>query len=174
MRFEWDEAKNQTNQKKHLVSFEMAMRVFDDPNVVEYPERIENGEERWHAIGFVPGSLLLLLTVAHTWNEKNQVVRIMRQISEEELRRPLTDEQKREIRVLEEMPDSAIDFSDIPEITEIPPGAVRGLLYRGNLIRLPEDLRKYFADLAARRRVPMNDLVVDTLQKALEVAETVR
>jgi len=99
---------------------------------------------------------------------------MMRQVSEEELRKPLTDEQKREIRALEDMPDSEIDLSDIPEITEIPSGAVRGLFYRGNMIRLPEELRRYFAELAARRRVPMNDLVVETLQKALEVAETVR
>ncbi len=35
------------------------------------------------------------------------------------------------------------------------------------MIRLPEDLRRYFADLAARKRVPMNDLAVETLQKAL-------
>ena len=49
---------------------------------------------------------------------------MMKQISEEEIRKPLTDQQKREIRALEDMPDSAIDFSDIPEIRELPPGAV--------------------------------------------------
>jgi uncharacterized DUF497 family protein len=36
-----------------------------------------DGEERWQAIGYVPGSVLLLLTVVHTWNERNQVVRII-------------------------------------------------------------------------------------------------
>jgi hypothetical protein len=76
--------------------------------------------------------------------------------------------------MLEDMPDSAIDFSDIPEITELPPGAVRGMFYRGHMIRLPEELRQYFAELAARRRVPMNDLVVETLQKALAIAEAVK
>jgi hypothetical protein len=99
---------------------------------------------------------------------------MMKQFSEEELRKPLTDQQKREIRALEDMPDSAIDFSDIPEIREIPAGAVRGLLYRGPMIRLPEELRRYFADLAARKHAPMNDLVVETLQKALAVAEVTR
>jgi uncharacterized DUF497 family protein len=29
--FEWDEAKNRKNQKKHDVSFETASLVFDDP-----------------------------------------------------------------------------------------------------------------------------------------------
>jgi len=31
MRFEWDENKNRENRKKHGVSFEIAMEVFDDP-----------------------------------------------------------------------------------------------------------------------------------------------
>jgi hypothetical protein len=99
---------------------------------------------------------------------------MLKQVSEEELWKPLSEQQKKEILALLDKPDSEIDLSDIPEITEIPPGAIRGLFYRGPLIRLPEELRKYFADLAARRRVPMNDLVVETLQKAIGVAETIR
>jgi Ribonuclease toxin, BrnT, of type II toxin-antitoxin system len=31
IRFEWDESKNRTNQRKHGVSFEIAARVFLDP-----------------------------------------------------------------------------------------------------------------------------------------------
>jgi len=71
-------------------------------------------------------------------------------------------------------PDSEIDFSDIPEIRELPPGTVRGMFYRGSTIRLNEDLRRYFADLARRKRVPMNDLVNETLEKALAVAEVAK
>lgn len=78
MRFEWDEEKNEINRKKHGISFDTAIRVFADPNIVQYIERIEGGEERWHAIGYVAGSLLLL-TVVHTWAEKGmeEVVRIV-------------------------------------------------------------------------------------------------
>jgi uncharacterized DUF497 family protein len=77
MRFEWDEAKNQTNQKKHKVSFDVASLVFDDPNVLLFVERVTEGEARWHAIGVVPqtGSLLFL-TVVHTLPEK-EVIRIV-------------------------------------------------------------------------------------------------
>ena len=96
---------------------------------------------------------------------------MMKQISEQGIWRELTDEQKQEIRALEDMPDSAIDFSDIPEIKELPPGAVRGMFYRGPMVRMPEDLRSHFADLAARRRVPMNDLVIEALRKALALIE---
>jgi hypothetical protein len=99
---------------------------------------------------------------------------MLKQVSEEDLWKPLSEEQKKEILALLDKPDSEIDLSDIPEITELPPGAVRGLFYRGPMIRLPEDLRRYFADLAARRHVPMNDLVVETLEKALAALEVVR
>jgi hypothetical protein len=99
---------------------------------------------------------------------------MLKQVSEEDLWKPLSEEQKKEILALLDKPDSEIDLSDIPEITELPPGAVRGLFYRGPMIRLPEDLRRYFAELAARKRVPMNDLVVETLEKALAALEVVR
>jgi uncharacterized protein len=68
MRFEWDEAKNLSNQRKHGVSFEKASAVFLDPFYISVQDRIEDGESRWQAIGSVEG--LLLLTVAHTVREE--------------------------------------------------------------------------------------------------------
>jgi hypothetical protein len=65
---------------------------------------------------------------------------MLRQFSEEELlRRPLSAAQKAEILALMDQPDSEIDFSDIPEITKLPAGAVHGMFYRGPTIRLSED-----------------------------------
>jgi hypothetical protein len=75
VRFEWDDAKNESNRKKHKVSFEVASLVFDDPHVLVFIERVEDGEERWHAIGYVAGSLLFL-TVVHT-HEEDGLVRII-------------------------------------------------------------------------------------------------
>ncbi len=66
MTFEWDDAKNEINQKKHGVAFEVAAGVFADPNVLEYLERVVDAEERWHAIGFASGTVLFL-TVVHTY-----------------------------------------------------------------------------------------------------------
>ena len=76
--FEWNEDKNEVNRRKHGISFATASRIFDDPRVIQYVERIEDGEERWHAIGHVAGSLLLL-TVVHTWTENgtDELVRII-------------------------------------------------------------------------------------------------
>jgi len=47
IRFEWDEAKNLSNQRKHGVSFEDASEVFRDPLYVSLKDRIEDGEQRW-------------------------------------------------------------------------------------------------------------------------------
>ncbi len=68
IRFEWDETKNLSNQRKHGVSFEEACRVFRDPLYVSVQDRIEGGELRWQTLGMVEG--LLLLTVAHTVGEE--------------------------------------------------------------------------------------------------------
>jgi uncharacterized DUF497 family protein len=62
-RFEWDEKKAESNLKKHRVSFETALRAFDDPFAFVEQDRIENGELRWQTTGLVDGYLLLL--VAH-------------------------------------------------------------------------------------------------------------
>lgn len=76
-RFEWDENKNQSNIRKHRISFELATRAFSDEFAYSYPERVENGEQRWQTLGKVEGCLLVL--VAHTlWDENEmEVVRII-------------------------------------------------------------------------------------------------
>ena len=65
------------------------------------------------------------------------------------------------------MPERDLDFSDIPEIHELPPHAIRGPLNRSPVIRLSDDLRSHFANLASRNHLPINDLVNDTLRKAV-------
>ena len=65
VRFEWDEAKNLSNQRKHDgVSFEEARHVFQDPLHVSVQDRIEGGEQRWQTVGEVQG--VVILVVAHT------------------------------------------------------------------------------------------------------------
>src|SRR5437868_13932798 len=69
MVFAWDEKKNRINHRKHGVSFETAARIFEDPNVVSYTDRVVEDEERWHAIGRVGGIVILL--VVHTSEERH-------------------------------------------------------------------------------------------------------
>ncbi|MGA1993931.1 MAG: BrnT family toxin [Bryobacteraceae bacterium] len=67
MVFAWDEKKNRINRRKHGVSFETAARIFEDPNVVSYRDRVVAEEERWHSIGCA-GAIAILLVV-HTGEE---------------------------------------------------------------------------------------------------------
>jgi uncharacterized protein len=66
--FEWDEAKNRANQRKHGVSFEEAVQIFRDPLHLSVQDRIEDGEQRWQTFG-VAGAFAILM-VAHTMTEE--------------------------------------------------------------------------------------------------------
>ena len=90
MRFEWDNAKAASNQRKHRVSFEIAARVFADPNALVAQNRIENGEFRWQTLGRVDDCLFLV--VAHTIREDNDGAETIRIIS---ARRAESKERKR-------------------------------------------------------------------------------
>jgi len=76
MRFEWDEAKAASNERKHGVSFEVAATVFADRNCLICDEHFIDGEQRWQAIGSSRGALLLL-TVVHTYRDNEQTIRII-------------------------------------------------------------------------------------------------
>lgn len=53
MKFEWDEEKNQINIEKHGFDFADAHKVFDGPFLRAPDERMNYGEERFIAIGFL-------------------------------------------------------------------------------------------------------------------------
>ncbi|TIS52665.1 MAG: BrnT family toxin [Mesorhizobium sp.] len=65
MQFEWDPEKARRNLAKHGVAFDLAQKVFDDPLYLVVPDRFEDGEQRWHAIGMVGTQVILL--VVHTY-----------------------------------------------------------------------------------------------------------
>ena len=82
IRFEWDEAKNLANWRKHGISFEQASKAFGDPLYISVIERIEAGEERWQTLGLLDG--ILLLTLIHTVFEESEAgrtVEVVRMIS---------------------------------------------------------------------------------------------
>ena len=65
--FEWDEAKATDNYAKHGVSFETAIRVFDDVFAIErVDDREDYGENRYSVLGMVDDRLLY---VAYTVRE---------------------------------------------------------------------------------------------------------
>jgi uncharacterized protein len=78
VRFEWDSVKARTNERKHGISFEDAMHVFDDPYALFEQDRSDEvGERRWQALGLAEGAAVLL--VAHTVREEgeDELVRII-------------------------------------------------------------------------------------------------
>ena len=72
--FAWDERKSGLNKRKHGISFDLALLVFEDPFHVSQQDREAEGEERWQTIGMVQG--LQVLLVAHTVEEEGDLVRI--------------------------------------------------------------------------------------------------
>ena len=82
IQFEWDEAKNLFNQRKHGISFEDASQVFLDPLYVSLKDRVVDGEQRWQTFGEVDGWLLVM--VAHTFQEsdrRGETIEVIRIIS---------------------------------------------------------------------------------------------
>ena len=77
--FEWDENKAALNIKNHGVTFDIAMRVFADPDAMTVQDRIENGEQRWQTLGVVEGYFFLL--VAHTVKSDEDGTEVIRIIS---------------------------------------------------------------------------------------------
>jgi uncharacterized protein len=73
--FTWDERKNRANERKHGISFETAILVFDDPYQLTYQDREIEGEPRWQTIGMVSGVHMLL--VAHIVDEDEGLIRIL-------------------------------------------------------------------------------------------------
>lgn len=73
MQFEWDEAKNQENQRKHKIDFADVEAVFAGPLLVAIDDRLDYGEDRWIGMGF-----LVDLVVVVVWVEQqDHVVRII-------------------------------------------------------------------------------------------------
>ena len=77
IRFEWDEARNRSNKKKHGIDFETAQLIFEDPHCISFVERVSDGEERWHAIGSIEN--IIVIVVVHTYREEvsDEVIRII-------------------------------------------------------------------------------------------------
>jgi uncharacterized DUF497 family protein len=91
MNFDWDNNKNQSNIAKHGISFEEAIAIFDDPNILNYEDtRFNYGETRFVSIGqiiLVTQEKTVIIVVIHT--QKNQTIRLIsaRKANERERKR---------------------------------------------------------------------------------------
>jgi uncharacterized protein len=74
MDFEWDDAKAESNDRKHGVSITEAMTVFADPlSVTGYDPRHADDEDRFLTMGTSVGGRLLV--VSHT--DRGETVRVI-------------------------------------------------------------------------------------------------
>lgn len=70
--FEWDDAKNRANLKKHGIPFETVRACFHGPMLVNADTRFEYGEERWIAVALLDG-----VPVVIAYTERGDSIRII-------------------------------------------------------------------------------------------------
>jgi uncharacterized DUF497 family protein len=76
MRFEWDPAKNGSNQRKHGVTFEEAQTAFLDDAGLWLPDPDHSDQEsRFVLLG--RSAAFRLLVVCHTFRDDDQTLRII-------------------------------------------------------------------------------------------------
>ena len=76
-RFVWNAEKATVNLHKHGVAFEDAALVWSDPLHLVRFDRIDRGEERWHAIGMAFGVVVLLVVHTVMGEGDGELVRIV-------------------------------------------------------------------------------------------------
>jgi uncharacterized DUF497 family protein len=79
--FEFDHAKSLSNLKKHGISFEKAKTIWDDPDFVEVPARLQD-EPRLLVIGKLDGKLWAAIITYR--NNKIRIISVRRARPEEE------------------------------------------------------------------------------------------
>ncbi len=73
MQFEWDEAKNLENIRKHEIDFADVPEMFEGSMLIELDDRFDYGEDRWFGIGFLGNGVAVVV-----WTERqNDVIRII-------------------------------------------------------------------------------------------------
>ena len=76
IKFEWDESKNELNQKKHGLSFETAKEVFFDEYAILFddPDHSEE-EDRFLIIGEIKSEQICI--VSHCYRDKENFIRLI-------------------------------------------------------------------------------------------------
>ena len=72
MKFEWDEAKRQSNLRKHRLDFADAKTVFAGATFTFEDDRFEYSEDRYLTLGLLRGTAVV---IAHT--EREEMVRVI-------------------------------------------------------------------------------------------------
>lgn len=71
MIFEWDEAKNDHNIKKHGIDFRDVIEMFNHPMLTQLDTRLDYGEDRWIGIGILRNAVAVAIYIE--WEDENKV-----------------------------------------------------------------------------------------------------
>jgi uncharacterized DUF497 family protein len=162
--FSWDAGKALTNLKKHGVSFEEAATVFSDPEGLDWDDLGHSlSERRSERLGLsVSGRILLIVYTARRLKMT---------------RKPFASSAraKRAARSAKSMPDSKINFSDIPESTgeELRRARRVGRPRTGHAkqliaIRIAPRLLAQLRRLASKQSKPYQTLIHELLERATQ------
>jgi uncharacterized DUF497 family protein len=115
MEFEWDERKNQQNQRKHHLSFEEAKEIFSGVVFTAVSNKLGYDEIREISVGAIQN--ISIITVVHT--DRNGKIRIIsaRKATPKKGENTMNTSRKR-LEEIQNIPDEAIDTSDIPELDD--------------------------------------------------------
>lgn len=69
MQFEWDEAKNLDNIRKHRIDFADS-QMFEGSMLIELDDRFNYGEDRWSGIGFLNNGVAVVV-----WTERQGILK---------------------------------------------------------------------------------------------------
>lgn len=73
MKFDWDEAKNFENIRKHEIDFADVPVIFSSEMLIELDDRFDYGEDRWFGIGFLGSGIAVVV-----WTERQKnIIRII-------------------------------------------------------------------------------------------------
>ena len=85
MNFEWDDAKNGANIRKHAIDFADIPPVFDRPMLVEPDERNQYGEDRWIGFGIFPNGIEVVVVFAEPAFETIRIISARRATRQERI-----------------------------------------------------------------------------------------
>ena len=71
MKYEWDDAKNRENMRRHGIDFADATEVFNHPMLTRLDDRKDYGEDRWVGIGLMQNTVAVVVYVE--WIEEDRV-----------------------------------------------------------------------------------------------------
>ena len=86
MNFEWDDAKNRANIRKHAIDFEDVRPVFYRPMLVETDEREQYGEDRWIGLGVFLNGIEVVVVFTESTDETIRIISARRATRQERIR----------------------------------------------------------------------------------------